>query len=176
MDLFNTTKFDNHVDALLKEWHTPGLAIAVVQDDKISSRGFGRATLDPDKAVTANTLFDIASCSKSLTAGAVALLVEDEERYLDIKWDAKMSDLLPDDFVMAEESYTKDVTVEDILSHRTGLPRYDFVQRTLDGGRCSSVPVTICLTSIRTLHDPSLAISATCRSPSRSERPSSTAI
>lgn len=127
MDLFNSTAFGNHVDALLKEWHTPGLAIAVVQNDRIASRGFGRACIDPEKPVTADTLFDIASCSKSTTAGAVALLVEDEEHYPDIKWDAKMSALLPDDFVMAEESYMKDVTVEDILSHRTGLARCDTI-------------------------------------------------
>ncbi|KAI7195425.1 beta-lactamase/transpeptidase-like protein [Hortaea werneckii] len=36
-----------------------------------------------------------------------------------------MSHLLPDDFVMQEQSYTNDITVEDILSHRTGLPSHD---------------------------------------------------
>lgn len=124
MDLFNGDKFAEHVDKILEEWHVPGIAIAVVQNDKISSRGFGKACLDPEKPVTPDTLFDIASCSKSLTAGAVALLVEDDERYPDVKWDAKMSALLPDDFVMSADSFTKGVTVEDILSHRTGLPGY----------------------------------------------------
>ena len=35
MDLFNSTKFAERVNDLLKEWHVPGMAIAVVQDDKI---------------------------------------------------------------------------------------------------------------------------------------------
>lgn len=123
MEAFNSEKFSNRINELLEEWHCPGVAISLVQDDKTSSRAFGRACMEPEKPMTTDTLFDIASSSKSLTAAAVALLVEDE-RYPQVKWDAKMCDLLPDDFVMSEESFTKDVTVEDILSHRTGLPRY----------------------------------------------------
>lgn len=123
MDLFNTDEFAKRVNELLEEWHVPGMAIAVVQNDNIDSRGFGKACLNPEKPVTADTIFDIASCSKSTTAGATALLVEDDENYPDVKWDAKMSALLSDDFVMSEDSYTKDVTLEDIFSHRTGLPR-----------------------------------------------------
>lgn len=124
MDLFHRTRFADRVQELLDEWHTPGIAIAVVQDDKTSSRGFGKACLEPEQPVTADMLFDIASSSKSLTAAAVALLVEDDERYPTVKWDAKMSALFPEDFVMSEQNYTADVTVEDILSHRTGLARY----------------------------------------------------
>lgn len=123
MDLFDSPTFAARVSELLEEWHCPGLGVGLVQDDKTSSRGFGRASVDPEKPVTAETIFDIASCSKSLTAAAVALLVEDEQ-FPKVQWDAKMCDLLPNDFVMSEETYTKDVTVEDVLSHRSGLPRY----------------------------------------------------
>lgn len=175
MDLFNSSAFGDHVNALLEEWHTPGLAIAVVQNDTIASRGFGKATIDPDKPVTADTVFDIASCSKSTTAGAVALLVEDEEQYHEIKWDAKMSALLPDDFVMGKESYTEDVTVEDILSHRTGLARYALIHWSSNRFTSSPLPATICPTSTRTRLNPSLATSAIWRSPSPFGRASSTA-
>lgn len=123
MDFFESDKFDKRVRELLEEWHCPGLAVGLTHNDEIASRGFGKASLEPDKPVTPETIFDIASCSKSLTAGAVGLLVEDDERFPKVQWDAKMSALLPDDFVMSEESYTKDVTVEDIMSHRSGLPR-----------------------------------------------------
>ncbi|ETS76083.1 hypothetical protein PFICI_11470 [Pestalotiopsis fici W106-1] len=125
MDLFNSPEFSSHVESLLEEHHVPGIAIALVQDEHVASKGYGYALLEPRKPCTADTLFDIASCSKSLTAASVALLVESDE-YPDVKWDAKMSDLLPDDFVLSEESYTKDVTVEDVLSHRTGVPRHDW--------------------------------------------------
>ena len=124
MDLFNSSDFTKHVNQLMNDWHAPGLAVAIMQDQHIASRGYGKASLESEKPVTADTLFDIASSSKSLTAGSVALLVDDDNNYPQVKWDTKMSSLLPDDFVMSEDSYTKDVTVEDILSHRSGLPGY----------------------------------------------------
>ena len=106
----------------MDKWHVPGLAVAVVQNEETVSRGFGKASLNPPKPCTSETLFDIASSSKSLTAASVALLIADDEKYPHVQWDATMSSLLPEDFVMSEEDYTANVTVEDVLSHRTGLP------------------------------------------------------
>jgi CubicO group peptidase (beta-lactamase class C family) len=122
MDLFRSPKFPFHVEELLKQHHVPGLAIAIVQNETIASAGYGKASLDPPRPCTADTLFDIASASKSLTAGSVGLLVNDDEKYPEVQYQATMSSLLPDDFVMSREEYTKGVTVEDILSHRTGMP------------------------------------------------------
>lgn len=124
MDLFKSAKFTQHVSELMEEWHTPGLAIALVQDETVASQGYGYASLEetPPPTVTGDTVFDIASSSKSMTAAAVALLVTDDEKYPNVKWDTPVSELLPEDFVMAKEEYTKGITVEDILSHRTGLP------------------------------------------------------
>lgn len=122
MDYLNSSAFGDHVNQLIDQWHVPALAVAIVQNDTIASKGFGNATLDPPIPCTADTLFDIASASKSLTAASVGLLVDDEEKYEQVQWKSKMSRLLPVDFVMAEKSYTDDITVEDILSHRTGLP------------------------------------------------------
>lgn len=124
MDVFNSATFDNRVKDLLLEWHVPGIALAVVKDHDIASKGFGHATIEPLKPCTPDTLFDIASCSKSLTAASVALLIEDNKNFPNVQWDSKMCDLLPDDFVMSKEEYTKDITIEDVLSHRTGLPSY----------------------------------------------------
>ena len=121
MDLFESDEYTNHINDLLKEWHVPGLSIALVQDDKIVSKGYGYASLDQKKPCTGDTIYDFASCGKSLTAASVALMVADDENYPQVKWDSKMSKLMPEDFVMSEESYTRDVTVEDVLSHRTGL-------------------------------------------------------
>ncbi|KAF7185972.1 Protein flp [Pseudocercospora fuligena] len=125
MDLFNSTDFDAHVNDLISEWNIPGLAIAISQSDDVRSKGFGLATLEPPKPCTPDTIFDLASSSKSLTAASVGLLIADEEKYPNVTWTAKMHDLLPEDFVMSEDSYTKDITVEDTLGHRTGLPRHD---------------------------------------------------
>lgn len=102
--------------------HVPGLAIAVVQDHETASAGYGHASLEPSVPCTADTLFDIASSSKSLTAASVGLLVEDEG-YPEIQYDVPMSKLLPEDFVMPSVEYTEGITVDDVLSHRTGMGR-----------------------------------------------------
>ncbi|KIW09829.1 hypothetical protein PV08_11930 [Exophiala spinifera] len=125
MESFQSEVFTNRVQALMSQHHVPGVSIALVQNDQIASRGYGSATLDPVVPCTPDTLFDIASSSKSLTAGCVGLLVDDDERYPDVRWEAVLSELLPDDFVMSGVGYTEAVTVEDILSHRSGMPPHD---------------------------------------------------
>ncbi|PLB41875.1 beta-lactamase family protein [Aspergillus candidus] len=125
MDLFNSAGFPSHVDDLMKEHHVPGLAIAIVQNDTIMSAGYGQASLSPSTPCTPDTLFDIASASKSMTAASVGLLVDNNDEYPEVQYDATMSNLLPDDFVMSEEQHTKGITVEDILSHRTGMAPHD---------------------------------------------------
>lgn len=122
MDLLNSDKFADHILDLLQDWHTPGVSIAILQNGQTVSRAFGKACLDPEIPMTPDTLLDIASSSKSITAAAVAFLVADNEKYPQVQWDSKMHSLLPDDFVMSGQGYTEDVTVEDILSHRSGLP------------------------------------------------------
>ena len=107
----------------MKEYHAPGIAVATVLNDVISSVAFGKASMDPPRACTPDTLFDMASCTKSLTAASVGLLVTDNERYPDVRWDSIMSNLLPGEFVMPGEGYTETVTVDDILGHRSGMPR-----------------------------------------------------
>ncbi|EEP80003.1 predicted protein [Uncinocarpus reesii 1704] len=123
MEFFRSVEFPARVNTLMKEHRTPGLAVAVVQHDEVASMGFGLASLDQAVSVTADTLFDIASCSKALTAASIGLLVDDNENYPDVQYDAIMSKLLPDDFVMPGTGYTENVTVEDILSHRSGMAR-----------------------------------------------------
>ena len=71
--------------------------------------------------MTGDTVFDWASNSKSITSSAVALLVQDEEKYPDVHWNTPVSKLLPEDFVLEDEYSTKNVTIEDILSHRSGI-------------------------------------------------------
>jgi CubicO group peptidase (beta-lactamase class C family) len=66
----------------------------------------------------------LASTSKTTTAAAVALLVDDHN-YPDVQWTTPVSKLLPDDFILPNPHLTADVTIEDILSHRTGIATHD---------------------------------------------------
>ena len=95
MDLLHSAGFASYVTELINQQHVPGLAIAIIHNDQIASAGYGHASLDPEIPCTADTLFDIASSAKSLTAAAVGLLVDDNDMFPDIQYDAVMSTLLP---------------------------------------------------------------------------------
>jgi CubicO group peptidase (beta-lactamase class C family) len=120
MEYFNDAAFSSRIEDLMGKHHIPALSVAVLKDDQVSSAGYGNASFKPLVPCTADTLFDVASCAKSLTAASIALLVEDEA-YPEIQYDAIMSSLIPEDFVMSGSGFTEGVTVEDLLSHRTGM-------------------------------------------------------
>lgn len=83
------------------EHHVPGVSVAVTRGNEPAiARGFGYGSLEENEPCTPDTLFDIASSAKSLTATAVALLVEDNENHAHLQYETPMSSLLPDDFVI----------------------------------------------------------------------------
>ncbi|MET3590821.1 CubicO group peptidase (beta-lactamase class C family) [Mesorhizobium shonense] len=96
----------------------PGLAIAVVHDDKIVFlRGFGLREAGKQEAVDADTVFQIASLSKPVSATVVAALVSDRV----VSWDSRIADLDPA-FRLADPYPTSELTIRDLFSHRSGLP------------------------------------------------------
>ncbi|KAI0137716.1 beta-lactamase family protein [Hypoxylon sp. NC0597] len=125
MEFFRSESFSSQVRHLMTQHHVPGLSVGIVQDDEVATAGYGHACLEPPKPCTADTLFDIASSSKSMTAAAVGLLVEDNEKYPEVQYQATMSSLLPEDFVMPSAEYTDGVTLDDVVGHRTGMARHD---------------------------------------------------
>lgn len=122
MDLLESSTFTSLVTDLMRQNKIPGLSVAIIHNDEIASEGYGIANYETNTPCNGDTLFDIASSAKSLTAASVALLVDDKN-YSEVQYDALMSDLLPEDFVMSEKSYTNGITVEDVLSHRTGMAK-----------------------------------------------------
>ncbi|KAE8447453.1 hypothetical protein EG329_010726 [Mollisiaceae sp. DMI_Dod_QoI] len=119
-----TPEFDELAKERLERWHVPGMSIAVIEDDEVCAKAYGFARL-PDDPVRPETLFNCASMTKAFTAIATSLLVDDDELYPDVKWTTPMSRLIGDDFVLSDGRYTDEVTIEDILSHRSGLPDCD---------------------------------------------------
>ncbi|KAF5683975.1 hypothetical protein FCIRC_4188 [Fusarium circinatum] len=124
MDLFDSPKFSHRVETLMQSNRVPGLSVAVVQGGQVKSAGYGLASVKSQEPCTADTLFDIASSSKSLTAAAIALVVEDAD-FPEVQYDSIMSELLPEDFVMSDKRHTNTVTVDDLLGHHTGMPGHD---------------------------------------------------
>jgi CubicO group peptidase (beta-lactamase class C family) len=75
--------------------------------------------------------------TKSMTAAALSLLVDEKETARHVQWTTPVSSLLKGDFVLSDNWATEHVTIEDALSHRTGYPRHDF-----SGPFSSSVDMT----------------------------------
>lgn len=89
----------------------------------ITSQAYGYAKF-PDEQCTTETIFDLASVSKCTTAAAAALLVDDAN-HPDVQWQTPVSKLIPSDFILPTQSLTDQVTLEDILSHRSGIATHD---------------------------------------------------
>jgi CubicO group peptidase (beta-lactamase class C family) len=105
------------VARVLKTFDVPGIAIAVVKDGKVvTTRGFGVRKLGEGAAVDENTLFEIASNSKGFTAALLAMLVDEGK----LAWDDPVVQHLPD-FQMHDPYVTREMTVRDLLVHRSGL-------------------------------------------------------
>lgn len=110
-------ELDAHVARVLKEFDVPGLSLAVVKEGKvIVAKGYGVKKMGGSDPVDASTLFGIASNSKAFTATALAMLVEEGK----VEWDAPVIDYLPS-FQLADPYVTRELTVRDLLVHRSGL-------------------------------------------------------
>jgi CubicO group peptidase (beta-lactamase class C family) len=106
-----------YVERSMAAAQVPGLAIAFVRlDEPPIAQGFGLRRLGRPERVDADTLFNIASLTKSFTAAAAGTLV-DEGR---LAWDDPVARWLPQ-VQFADPWLTRHVTVGDLLSHRTGL-------------------------------------------------------
>lgn len=114
---------DPYVLEAMQKWEVPGLAIAVVKDGEVVlARGFGVCELGSDRPVTKETIFSIASCTKSFTAACLGMLVDDGN----LSWDDPVRKHLPA-FEVADPYVSEHVTLRDLLSHRTGLVRGDLL-------------------------------------------------
>lgn len=105
------------VTRTMKLFDVPGIAIAVVKDGKvIAAQGFGVRKLGAPEKVDGKTLFEVASNSKAFTAAALAMLVDEGK----LAWDDPVTKHLPD-FQMYDAYVTHEMTVRDLLTHRSGL-------------------------------------------------------
>ncbi|MBB5715615.1 serine hydrolase [Sphingomonas aerophila] len=109
--------FDARAEAIRAASDTPGMAIAIVENGKVVlAKGYGVRKLGTPAKVDADTLFMIGSTGKAFTTAALATLVDAGK----IGWDDKVIDHLPG-FQMADAWVTREMTVRDLLVHRSGL-------------------------------------------------------
>ena len=111
---------DTFVNQMLTEWRVPGASVAIVKDGKLLyAKGYGLKDVKNNFPVTERTLFPIASCTKSFTSAALAILADEGK----LDWNKPVKDYMPD-FQLHDEYATRTVTARDLVSHRTGLPRH----------------------------------------------------
>lgn len=113
--------FDEYVNKAVKDWDVPGMAIAVVNDDKVVyAKGYGLREIGKTATVDVNTIFAIGSSSKAFTAASIGMLVDEGK----LKWDDPVTKYLPG-FQLYDPYVTRQMTVRDMLTHRIGLERGD---------------------------------------------------
>lgn len=90
-------------------------------------KSYGVSNTISSQPVTEHTLFFTGSTTKAFTSAAISLLVDDNIHFPAIHWDTPVHNILPTDFVLNDTWSTSQMTITDILSHRSGLPRHDWV-------------------------------------------------
>ncbi len=123
--------FDDFVNQALKDWKVPGVAVAVVQGDKvIHLKGYGYSDLEKRLPVTPETLFGIGSITKSFTVSMLGMEMDQGK----VDFDKPVRDYLPT-FKMYDPVLTEQMTIRDLVTHRSGLPRHDMVWYSSDASR-----------------------------------------
>lgn len=112
--------FEKLVQQSIDAGQVPGLSIAVVAEDQVVYlKGFGLREVGKPETVNADTVFQLASFSKPISATVVAAVVGDNRK--GIGWDSKIADLDPR-FRLSGAWPSAELTVTDLFAHRSGLP------------------------------------------------------
>ena len=122
------TQLRTLIDDERRRFGVPGCAVLVVAGGEVVlAEGFGTRDRERDLPVTTATLFPIGSSTKTFTAALCATLVEQGV----LEWDRPVREYLGD-FRMHDPVATAHLTVRDMLSHRSGLPRHDLLWYVAD--------------------------------------------
>lgn len=110
-------RLDDFIQAVLNQTGVPSIAAAVVYNDSVVySNAFGVRTVGGNESVTTETVYQLASLSKPISSTVIAGLVSDGH----LNWTSHANELDP--LIQLSDTWiTREVTVEDFFSHRSGL-------------------------------------------------------
>src|SRR5208282_1411194 len=115
--------FDSYMEQVLKDWNTPGIGVGIVVNDRlVFAKGYGYRDHEKKLPFTRETLCQIASNSKLFTAVAAGMLVEEGK----LTWDQPVRESVPT-IQFYNDQLNNNVTLRDMLSHRTGVTRHDLI-------------------------------------------------
>lgn len=116
-----TDSLDAFIAKQVINYKIPGLAIGIIRDNQIIfKKGYGVNSTIDSLPVTTQTIFPILSCTKAFTAAAIGILIDEGK----INWNDKVITYLPN-FKLSDSWITKELTIADILSHRSGLESFE---------------------------------------------------
>jgi len=119
----DSASVDRIIEDALKAWQVPGASLAIVQNDKVVHlKGYGVKEQGGTAPVTPDTLFAIGSTTKAFTTTAMAMLVDEGK----INWDDPVRKHI-EFFRLSDPLASEQVTLRDIITHRTGLSRHDLL-------------------------------------------------
>ena len=118
--------FDKYVAKAAADWRVPALAIAVVKDDSVVfAKGYGVLQKGTSQPANEHTRFAIGSTTKAMTAASIAMLVDEGK----LKLDDPVTKYIPE-LELSDPWVTREVTIRDLLTHRSGLPGADLFWAT----------------------------------------------
>ena len=111
---------DDYVERVMTKRHVPGVSLAVVKDGRVVlAKGYGLANVELVVPATADTVYQLASVTKTFTATAILMLEKDGKLSLDDKITERLPDL--------PEAWDG-VTVRHLLNHTSGIKSYTSVE------------------------------------------------
>lgn len=111
---------DRIVENAREAFGIPGVAVAIVRGDETYTQGYGERELGKGEPVTAETLFAVGSVTKAFTTTAMAMLIDEAK----MTWDDHPRKHVPG-FKLHDPLADANVTLRDLVAHRTGLARHD---------------------------------------------------
>ena len=111
---------DAFIETTMEQYGVPGASVAVVKDGvAIHLKGYGLRKTGTEEKVDENTIFQIASVTKTFTAASVASMVDRGK----IGFNEEVVKIIPD-FALKDPYPTRYTTPRDLLAHLTGLPAF----------------------------------------------------
>lgn len=113
-------RFEPYAVQAMKDWHVPGMAVAVVKGEKVVwAKGFGTRRAGLDRPVTPDTVFQVGSTTKAFTVALMATLVDEKK----VGWDDRVVDHFPG-FMLYDPWVTREFRIHDLFAQHSGMPAY----------------------------------------------------
>ncbi|MBD1582894.1 serine hydrolase domain-containing protein [Pseudoalteromonas sp. S16_S37] len=147
--------FDNEIKTYMKANNVPALSVGVIENGKVTFKhGYGVYNRNSDQAIKDDSLFQIGSQTKVLTS-IITLALIDEGR---LSHTSNIAELLPEHFQAIDKNVLKNITIDTLLSHRSGLPNYPSNVTRVDGdamkGGYSEAQLFTALKTVELAHQP----------------------